>query len=98
MKKIILAFCLVIIGLIAKTQNGPQEAFQNEVTESAVPLKHSLIKNSYSPFKGKLSSFLTKISLTSTFSEGENARADLSYLPNKDSNVLVGLSVDQKIG
>lgn len=98
MKKIIAVLYLVMVVLIARTQNGPQEAFQNEVNASAVPLKHTLIKNSYSPFKAKLSSFLTKISLTSTFSEGENARADLGYIPNKDSNVLVGLSVDQKIG
>jgi hypothetical protein len=60
--------------------------------------KANLIKSSNSPFKTKLSSYLTNISLTSTFNQGENAEANINYTTNADSTFVIGGFVNQKIG
>lgn len=59
--------------------------------------KANLIKSSNSPFKTKLSSYLTNISLTSTFNQGENAEANINYATNADSTFVIGGFVNQKI-
>src|SRR5260221_8868675 len=59
---------------------------------------NNLKKTGNSPFQTKLSSFLTNISVTSTFNQGENAEANINFPSNEDSTFVVGAFVNQKLG